>query len=78
MKGCDGIILRKSLTKLFVSMVKELVKQFFIHLRSEGVVFLFENLLSNEYKRDPFVVVNKKLKKNNKKKSSKLLRCIQY
>ena len=53
MKGCDGIILRKSLTKLFLSMVKELVKQFFIHLRFEGV----------EYKGDSFVVVNKKFKK---------------
>ena len=63
MKGCDGIILRKSLTKLFLSMVKELVKQFFIHLRFEGVVFLFENVLSNEYKGDSFVVVNKKFKK---------------
>ena len=59
MKECDGIILRKSLTKLFVSMVKELVKQFFIHLRLDGVVFLFEN----EYKGVSFVVVNKKFKK---------------
>ena len=63
MKECDGIILHKSLTKLFVHMVKELVKQFFIHLRFEGVVFLFENLLSNKYKCDSFVVVNKKFKK---------------
>ena len=34
MKECDGIILPKSLTKLFVSMVTELVKQFFVHLYS--------------------------------------------
>ena len=77
MKGCHGIILRKSLTKLFVSVVKELVKQFFIHLRFEGVVFLFENLLSNEYMGYPFFFLNKKLKKKKKKKS-KLLGCIQY
>ena len=32
MKECDDIILHKSLTKLFVSMVTGLVKQFFIHL----------------------------------------------
>ena len=60
MKGCDGIILRKSLTKLFVSMIKEFVKQFFIHLRFKSVVFLFESLLSNEYRGDSFVVANKK------------------
>ena len=50
------------LTKLFVSMVKELIKQFFIRLRFEGVVF------SNEYKGNSFVVVNKKLKKEKGKK----------
>ena len=59
---CDGVMLRKSLTKLFVSMVKGLIKQFFIRLRFEGVVF------SNEYKGNSFVVVNKKLKKEKGKK----------
>ena len=39
-------------------MVKELVQQFFIHLMFDGVVFLLENLLSNENNGDSFVVVN--------------------
>ena len=76
MKGCDGIILPKPLTKLFVSIVKKLVKQFFIHPRFERVVFPGLNVLplSNEYMGDSFVVVIKKFLKM----SSKLLGCIQY
>ena len=73
MKECNGLILHKLLTKVFVTMVKDLVEQYFIHLKFDGVVFLFDNLSRDEYKGDSFVVVNR----NYKKMSSKLLSCIQ-
>ena len=61
-KVCDVIILCKYLTKLFVFMVKELGS----FLSTSGLkccLFVWEFLiskLSNEYKRDSFVVLNKK------------------
>ena len=74
-KVCDVIILCKYLTKLFVFMVKEL-GSFLSTSDLKCCLFVWEFLiskLSNEYKRDSFVVLNKKFLKM----STKLLGCIQ-
>ena len=62
---CNGLLLCKSLAKVFVSVVKELVKQFFVHLKLEGAIFYLITFL--------LMSINK----NFKKMSSKLLSCIR-